>query len=64
MVKRYTLLSKTGLTGRSKYRQDQVGRGETSAKKKYDNNNIPADKNIVCSEKRIQLCNFSSVFQP
>ena len=31
--------------------------------KKKDNNNIPADKNIVCSEKRIQFCNFSSVFQ-
>ena len=33
------------------------------ARKKKDNNNIPADKNIVCSEKRIQFCNFSSVFQ-
>ena len=33
------------------------------ARKKYDNYNIPADKNIVCSEKRIQFCNFSSVFQ-
>ena len=38
-------------------------RGETSAKKNDDENNIPADKNIVCSEKRIQFCNFSSVFQ-
>ena len=33
------------------------------ARKKNDNNYIPADKNIVCSEKRIQVCNFSSVFQ-
>ena len=64
MVKRCTLLSKTGLTGRSKYRQqDQVRWGETSTKKNDDNNNIPADKNILCSEKRIQVCNFSSVFQ-
>ena len=31
--------------------------------RKNYNNNIPADKNIVCSEKRIQFCNFSSVFQ-
>ena len=62
-VKGYTLLSKTGLTGRSKYRQYKTRCGRVKPARKKDNNNIPADKNIVCSEKRIQFCNFSSVFQ-
>ena len=38
-------------------------RARKKNKIKNDNNNIPADKDTVCSEKRIQFCNFSSIFQ-
>ena len=38
-------------------------RGEKNAKKKKKEKNVPANKNIVCSDKSIQFCNFSIVFQ-
>ena len=57
MVKGYTSLSKTGLTGNQSTANKTRCSGVKQAPKN-DNNNIPADKNIVCSEKKDTVLQF------